>query len=442
MPMKSFSKLALLAGLACALVTAPAAAETVAIVNARILSMGPVGDLPSGQVLVRDGKVVAVGARLTIPKDARVIDGTGKILTPGLVATVTPMALNDTIGSGYGGRGSTNARLSAAFDVSYDINPTSPQIPEARIEGVTRAVVTPNAPNHSPNAPAKVFGGEVAVIHLGSGVDLTVRPHAAMLLDAGDQGAGAAGGSRGALRVVLKSMLAEARAYHRNGVADSGHLDELSLSRADLAALVPVVEGREPLLVEVNRASDIHYVLTLAQEEHVKVILSGAAEGWMVADEIAKAGVPVVLDAEENQAFSFDELNATYENPALLQKAGVLIAFKPSVARIVYLIRTPRFLAGRAARFGLSPHDALAAITVNPAKMFGFDDQFGSIAPGKDADLVLWSGDPLETTTVARMVMIRGVEQPLTARNRLLRDRYIGTVLNPPTSMTPTEPTR
>lgn len=421
----------LLTALACALTALPAAAETVAIINAKVLTMGAAGDLATGQVLVRDGKIAAVGSKLAIPAGARVVDGAGMILTPGLVATVTPMGLNDTIGSGYGGRGSTNERLSAAFEVADDINPTSPQIPEARIEGVTRAIVTPNPPNPRPNGPSKVFGGQAAVIHLGSGADLVIRPDAAMVLDAGEQGAAAAGGSRGALRVMLKAMLAEARAYKAGGKLDEARLESLSLSREDVAALVPVVEGREPLLVEVNRASDIHHVLTLAREEHVKLILSGAAEGWMVADEIAAAGVPVVLDAEENQAFTFEQLNATYENPALLRKAGVQIAFKPSVARIVFLIRTPRFLAGRAARYGLSPHDALAAITINPARIFGFDDRFGSIEPGKDADLVLWHGDPLETTTVARMVMIRGLDQPLVARNRLLRDRYIGAVLHP-----------
>jgi imidazolonepropionase-like amidohydrolase len=422
-------RLLLAAGLAAALAT-PAAAETVAIVNARVLSMGPAGDLPSGAVLVRDGKIVALGARVAIPKDARVIDAKGQILTPGLTATVTSIGLNDTIGSGYGGRGSNNPRLSAGFDVSYDVNPTSPQIPEARIEGVTRAVLTPNPQSRPPNAPARVFGGQAAVIHLGEGGDLSVKPRVALYLDAGEGGASAAGGSRGALMVLLKQAFADARTYARNPAAlDPARLDEMSLSRADLEALVPVVQGREPLLIEANRASDIRNVLALARDEKVRVILSGGSEAWMVAAELAVAKVPVIIDAEENQAFQWENLNATYENAAILHDAGVLVAFKPSFARIVFLIRTPRFLAGRTARYGLSPHEALAAITLNPAKIFGLADRFGSIEPGKEADLVLWSGDPLETTTVARMVMIRGVEQPLTARNRALRDRYIGSVL-------------
>ncbi len=421
----------ILAGLIAALASS-ASAQTVAVVNARILSMGPAGEIPAGTVVVRDGKILSVGAKVTVPAGARVIDAGGKTLTPGMVATVSPMALNDIIGSGYGGRASTNPLLSAAFDPSYDINPNSPQIPEARIEGVTRAVVTPNPQSRTSGGPAKAFGGQVTVIHLGGGQDLTVKPHAAILLDAGEQGATAAGGSRGALRTLLEQALSDARAYARNPAGfDPARLAEMSLSRTDIEALVPVVQGREPLLIEVNRAVDIHHVLTLAREQNIKVILSGAAEAWLVADEIAAAKVPVVIDAEENQAFTFETLNASYDNAAILQKAGVLIAFKPSVARIVFLIRTPRFIAGRTVRYGLTQAQALAAITINPARIFGVADQFGSIEPGKDADLVLWSGDPLETTTVARMVMIRGVEQPMTARNRQLRDRYIGTVLTP-----------
>lgn len=422
-------RLLLSAAATLALMASPAAAETVAIVNARVLSLGPAGDLPSGSVVVRDGKIAAVGAKVAVPAGARVIDAKGQILTPGLVATVSPIGLNDIIGSGYGGRGSSNAKLSAAFDVLDDVNPNSPQIPEARIEGVTRAVITPNPQGRAPNGPARLFGGQVAVIHLAEAADLTVKPRVAIYLDAGEGGASAAGGSRAALFVQLEQALTDAKTYARNPAAlDPARLEELSLSRADLAALVPVAEGREPLLVEVNRASDIRNVLAFAREQRIKVIISGGSEAWMAAPEIAAAKVPVVIDAEENQAFQWENLNATYENAAILQKAGVLVAFKPSVARIVFLIRTPRYIAGRTARFGLTSHQALEAITLNPARIFGVADRFGSIEPGKEADLVLWSGDPLETTNVARMVMIQGVEQPLTARNRALRDRYIGTV--------------
>lgn len=404
-----------------------AAAETVAVVNARVVSLGPAGDLERGVVVVRDGRIAAVGRDVLVPPDARVIDGAGMILTPGLVAAVTPLGLNDTIGSGWGGLGSTAPDLGAGFDVLADVNPNSPQIPEARIEGVTRAVLSPNAPGRAADGSARLFGGQASVIHLGQGYELTVRSGAAVVMNAGAQGASAAGGGRGALLTRLGQALDLARAYDRNPRAfDRARLDHAPVSELDLQALIPVARGERSLLVEVERASDIVNILNFAERQEVRLILSGAAEGWMVADRIAAAGVPVVLNGEDNQAFTFDSLNATYDNAAVLSRAGVRIAFKPSVARIVFLIRTPRFIAGRAVRHGLSWKEALEAVTINPAVIFGFADRFGSIEPGKDADLVLWSGDPLETSSVARMVMIRGVEQPLTARNRALRDRYIG----------------
>lgn len=402
-------------------------AETVVVVNARVVSLGPEGDLERGVVVVRDGRIAEVGRDIAVPTEARVIDGEGMILTPGLVAAITPLGLNDTIGSGWGGLGSTAPDLGAGFDVLADINPNSPQIPEARIEGVTRAVLAPNAPGRASDGSARLFGGQASVIHLGQGYELTVRPGAAVVMNAGAQGAAAAGGGRGALLTRLAQVLDLVRAYDRNPRAfDRARLEHAPVSELDLQALVPVTRGERPLLVEVERASDIVNILNFAEQQDVRLILSGAAEGWMVADRIAAAGVPVVLNGEDNQAFTFDGLNATYDNAAILSRAGVKIAFKPSVARIVFLIRTPRFIAGRAVRHGLNWNEAMEAVTINPAVIFGFADRFGSIEPGKDADLVLWSGDPLETSSVARMVMIRGVEQPLTARNRALRDRYIG----------------
>ncbi|GAA0770645.1 amidohydrolase family protein [Brevundimonas olei] len=402
-------------------------AETVAVVNARVVSLGPEGDLERGVVVVRDGRIAEVGRDIAVPTEARVIDGEGMILTPGLVAAITPLGLNDTIGSGWGGLGSTAPDLGAGFDVLADVNPNSPQIPEARIEGVTRAVLAPNAPGRTSDGSARLFGGQASVIHLGQGYELTVRPGAAVVMNAGAQGAAAAGGGRGALLTRLAQVLDLVRAYDRNPRAfDRARLEHAPVSELDLQALVPVTRGERPLLVEVERASDIVNMLNFAEQQDVRLILSGAAEGWMVADRIAAAGVPVVLNGEDNQAFTFDSLNATYDNAAILSRAGVKIAFKPSVARIVFLIRTPRFIAGRAVRHGLSWNEAMEAVTINPAVIFGFADRFGSIEPGKDADLVLWSGDPLETSSVTRMVMIRGVEQPLTARNRALRDRYIG----------------
>jgi len=419
-----------LVAVALMLVSGPVGAETFAIVNAKILTMGAAGDLQSGAVVVRDGKIAAVGAASIVPRDARVIDAMGKTLTPGLVAAVTPLAVNDVVGFGPAGVGTRNNLVTAAFDVRFSINPDSQQIPEARIEGVTRAIVTPTMVGAGPGgADTKLFAGQAAAIHLGTGLDLVVKSRVALVMEAGEQGAEVLGGGQGTQLTLLGQALSDTREFVRNRAAyDNGRLRNLLLSRSDLEALVPLVEGREPLLIEVNRASDIHNILAVAREQGIRVILSGAAEAWRVADEIAAAHVPVIVNADQNEAATFEDLDATYENAAILQRAGVLVAYEPSVARIMFLIRTPRFVAGRTVRYGMSRHDALAAITINPARIFGLDDRFGSIEVGKEADLVVWSGDPLETTTVAERVFIKGEPQSMSSRSRELRDRYIDTI--------------
>jgi imidazolonepropionase-like amidohydrolase len=193
------------------------------------------------------------------------------------------------------------------------------------------------------------------------------------------------------------------------------------MSRIDLEALVPVVQGKTPLLVRVERAADIRQVLKLAREQNVKVILEGAAEGWMVADEIAAAGVGVILDSLVNLPESFEVLGARLDNAARLDKAGVTIAIIGS--RDVNNLRQARFNAGTAVAYGLPYQAAIRAISANPAKIWGLGD-VGSLAVGKSADLVVWNGDPLETTTWPTAVFIAGVEQPASARAFELRDRY------------------
>ena len=415
-------------------VAAPATAETLAIVDARIVTLGPAGDIAKGTIVVRDGRIAAVGPGVRPPTGAKILDGEGLTVTPGLVATVTPLGLNDLIGSGWPGLTSSADRLSAGFSVAADYNTDNVQIPEARVEGVTRAIVTPNPPPASKTGGRKAFAGQAALVTLGEGLAPVLNPAVAMVASGGDAGAAAAGGGRGAWRTLVSEQLALARLYARAPAsATPERLEALSLSQADLKALVPVVAGRAPLLVEANRAADIAMVLEMARSEKIRVILSGASDAWRMAQEIAAAGVPVILDAEENQAFTFETINATYENAAILHAAGVKIAFKPGIARIVFLIRTPRFLAGRTVRYGLPWEAALAAITRNPAEIFGYADEAGTLEVGKAADLVVWSGDPLETRTVARHVVIAGELQPMTSRSRLLRDRYIDDV-RPPTA--------
>lgn len=428
----------LLAGAVAALALAgPATAQDVAITGGRVLTGTSV--IENGTVVVRNGRVVSVGTGAA-PAGLRTIDARGKIVTPGFVAVDSGLGGSE-VGSVRGSNDlSNNANtLSAAFDLSYGLDPWSFTLPVARLGGVTRAVVTPQhagsggghshddsdfaGAGHGGYQSPGLFAGQAAVIRLG-GADILVKSRVAMVAPFGEAGKGVAGGARGAEFVLFKETLAEVRLYARNKAAyDRAALRDLSLSRADLEALIPVANGSMPLIVSVNRASDIQQVLRLAREEGVKVILDGAAEGWLVADEIAAAKVPVLLHPITNLPNNFEMRAARMQNAAALNTAGVVIAIKGNEGS-THRARDIRYNAGNAVSHGLPFAAAIQAITVNPARIFGFDGQFGELKPGAAGDVVVWSGDPLEPLSQPSAVFIDGVEQPLQARNLLLRDRY------------------
>lgn len=421
----------------------PARAETVAITGARVLTAGPAGTLDEGVVVIRDGRIVSVG-RGAPPAGARVIDASGAVVTPGLFATgsllgaVEVSSLGDDLSI-------DNPQIGAAFDIRDGLDPASTLIPIARTGGLTSAVVLPQPAGggfaahehdgeisgkrltagggHEPR-PNTLFAGQGAVIRLNGSEDMVIRGGVGVMVAFGDAGAQAAGGARGAQVAALKAIFTDVRAYAANRTAwEQGSYRELGLSRADLEALVPLVQGRTPLIARVHKAADIRAVLKLAREEKLKLILEGAEEGWMAAAEIARAGVPVIINPITNRPDSFEILGATLENAARLYAAGVTLAFTgPEGA--AHRAREIRYGAGTAVAWGLPWDAALAAVTVNPARMFGVGERTGSLEPGKDADLVIWSGDPFEPLSTPRAVYIRGQAQDLTTRQTELRDRY------------------
>lgn len=426
----------LLTAAALMAVAGPALAqELVAVVGGRVHT--GTTTIENGTVVMRDGRIVSVGTAAA-PAGARVIDARGMTVTPGIVAVDSGLGGSEVSSVGNDLSNASNT-LSAAFDVSYGLDPWSITLPVARLGGVTRAVVVPNHPGssgghyheedtagageggfHSPG----LFAGQAAVIHLGQGTDILVRSRVAMVAPFGDAGAGVAGGARGAEFTLFKETLAEVRLYARNRSAyERGNLRDLQLSRADLEALIPVAEGRMPLIVTVHRASDILQVLRLADEENIRVILDGAEEGWMVAEQIAAAGVPVLLNPITNLPGNLERRGARMQNAAALHAAGVVIAIKGNEGSN-HRARETRYNAGNAVSHGLPHEAAIAAITTNPARIFGFGEQFGTLAAGAEADVVVWSGDPLEPLSQPVAVFVRGVEQPLTSRGLLLRDRY------------------
>lgn len=428
----------LLAGAVAAFaLTSPALAQDVAITGGQVLTGTSV--IENGTVVIRNGKVVSVGTGAA-PAGLRVIDARGKVVTPGFVAVDSGLGSTE-VGSVRGSNDLANRAntLTAAFDLSYGLDPWSFTLPVARLGGVTRAVVTPqhggSGGGHSHDdsdfagagaggfQTPGLFAGQAAVIKLG-GADILVKSRVAMVAPFGEAGKAVAGGARGAEFVLFKETLAEVRTYARNKAAyERADMRALSLSRADMEALIPVAEGRMPLIVTVNRASDIQQVLRLAREEGIKIIMDGAAEGWLVADEIAAANVPVLLHPITNLPANFEMRAARMQNAAALNAAGVVIAIKGNEGS-AHRARDIRYNAGNAVSHGLPFAAAIQAITVNPARIFGFDGQFGELKAGAAGDVVVWSGDPLEPLSQPSAVLIDGVEQPLQARNLLLRDRY------------------
>jgi len=421
-------------------VTAPALAQdTVAITGGRVLTGSAV--IENGTVVIRDGRIVSVGTGAA-PAGARIIDARGKVVAPGFVAVDSGLGGSEVSSVGGSDDLSNNANtISASFDVSYGLDPWSITLPVARLGGVTRAIVVPNHPGgggghqHQDDSDFAgageggyqspgLFAGQASIIHLAAGTDILVRPRVAMVAPFGEAGAGVAGGARGAEFTQFRETLAEVRLYARNKSAyDRAGLRDLSLSRADLEALIPVANGTMPLIVTVHRAADILQVLRVAREEGVKVILDGAEEGWLVAADIAAAGVPVLLNPISNLPGSFETRAARMQNAAALNAAGVLIAIKGNEGSI-HRARETRYNAGNAVSHGLPYEAAIAAITVNPARIFGAAGQFGELRAGAAADVVVWSGDPLEPLSQATNLFINGQEQSLTSRSLLLRDRY------------------
>ncbi len=415
--------------LVLAAIAAPAAAETIAITGGTVATAVGEQVIENGTVIIRDGRIAAVGAGLAVPAGATVVDASGKVVTPGLIAGMSTLGIVEVEGvrqtSDSAARGSP---FSAAIDVTPAINPASPPIAIDRLGGITRAVVGPELANG-------VFAGQGAVISLanvGAGGNALMRGRAFQFAELGEDGARAAGGSRPAAWLDLKNGLAEAQRFARNPAAfDSGRDKDSLVKRLDAEALVSVVEGRMPLVVHVDRASDIVAVLGLRTDfPKLRLVLIGAREGWLVADKIAAAKVPVITLSLFDLPDRFETIASTRSNVGRLTAAGVTVCFGLFGGDSGTQGRNLPYFAGNAVAqaavpggAGLTRGQALAAITRNPAQIFGLAD-LGTLEVGKRGDVVIWDGDPLELTSAPSAVFIDGIAQPMQSRQTLLRDRY------------------
>ena len=409
-----------------ALFATSANAATIAITGGTVLTAVGETSIANGTVIIRDGRITAVGAGLVVPAGATVIDATGKFVTPGLITAMSTLGIVEVEGVRQTNDASARTTpFSAAIDVAPAINPMSPPIAINRLGGVTRAVVGPEISN-------EIFGGQGAIISLAASGDIVMAKRAFQFIEMGEDGARAAGGSRPAAWLNLRNGFAEAQRFARNPAAfDSGRDKDSLIKRLDAEALVPVVEGRVPAVVHAERASDISAVLALRAEfPRLHLILIGAREGWMVADKIAAARVPVVTLSLFDLPDSFETLASTRSNVGRLVAAGVTVGFGIFGGDSGSQPRNLPYFAGNAVAqaavpggVGLTRGQALAAITRAPAQIFGLAD-LGTLEAGKRGDVVVWDGDPLELTSAPTAVFIDGVAQPMQSRQLQLRDRY------------------
>jgi imidazolonepropionase-like amidohydrolase len=374
--------------------------------------------IPNGTVLIRDGKIAAVGADVAIPADAIRVDATGKWVTPGLIHANANAGLGV---AGLFGQSEAGVRgdVNPSFNPADGIDPAAFTIPIARTGGITGAVLAPNGPFFAGQAAAVDYAGDRLE-------DMLVRRDAALVLDLSDASKQAGGGSRAGTLARVRQLFADALEYSRRRPDfQRAAIQPLSAPARELEALLPVLRGQETLAITANRRIDIENALRLKQEFKLKVVLVGAIEGWQVAREIARAGVPVVIQPLTDIP-SFDGLGARLDNATLLREGGadVIIAQGDPGGE-----RNLRYAAGNAVRNGMSWDDALKAITQLPAVTFGMGD-YGVLAPGKVANLVVWSGDPFDFSSVAEKVYIRGRAASLHTREDELRDKY--RILPPP----------
>jgi imidazolonepropionase-like amidohydrolase len=404
------------------LAPAAAAAQAIVIEGATVWT-APGRKLEGATIVVQGGRIAAVGAAAQAPPDARRIDGRGKVVTAGLIDAYTRIGLVEIdleAASNDADFASDPGGIHAAYRVVDGYNPLSVAIPVARAGGVTSVIAVP-------------AGGLAAgasgwmLLHEAIAADAVVaRAPLAMHVALGGPALASSGGSRGRAVERLRELLDDAAQYaRRRADYERNQTRRFAASRLDLEALAQVTAGRLPLVVNADRATDILAALRLAAERRVRIAVAGAAEAWLVADRLAAARVPVILDPSDNLPTSFDRLRVRGDAAAVLAKAGVAVSLSSmgGSANVGAL----RQLAGLAVAAGLSWDDALAAVTRNPAELFARppgEPARGVIAPGAAADLVVWSGDPFEIATRVEHVLIGGAPQPLVTRQTRLLERY------------------
>jgi imidazolonepropionase-like amidohydrolase len=394
---------------------------TFALTNASIETVTK-GVITNGTVIIRNGKIEAVGTNVQVPQGAEVIDCKGSWIYPGMIDSGSRLGLFEFGQVAQATDASELGDVIPQMKALTAVNPNSAGIPINRISGVTTVLTVPEG---------DLFSGTAALINLhGYTPDQMFTGFEGVVLNypvTGRRGPFDRRSDEDVKKAAdkaiqrLNDVWDRAVQYHKIDSATKGK----GTYYPEMQALMPVVHGEMNLLVNVNAARDILAALKWVKERKIKkVIFTGVAEGWRVADEIAKANIPVLAGPVlELPTRDYDRYDKAYANPGLLKKAGVKVAIKTDDGNLNN--RNLPYHAGFAAAYGMGREDALKAITIVPAEIFGVADKLGSIEQGKSATLFICSGDPFETKTKVTQVFIDGWQMPMVSRQTLLYDEFL-----------------
>lgn len=404
---------------------APAPPSVVAIRNATIVPVvGP--RVPNGTLVMRGGRIEAVGANVAVPAGAQVIDGTGLFVYPGLIDSGTRLGLTE-IGSVPGGEDTQElGEFNPHDDALSAVNPSSEIIPTVRVNGVTTAITS---------ARGGVVAGQAALIDLMGWTpqEMGVVPRAGMVITfpriQGGRRFGGGGQQTPEQRAealnrqtrALRTFLADAKAYAEIKARLAGGAAGTQEISLPMEAMVPVVRGESPVIFEVETAEQIRGALAVADSFGLRVILRGARFAWELADTLAARRIPVIVGPTVNAPDDRDPYDAIYAYPGVLARAGVKIAFQTDDAADS---RNLAYNAALASAYGLDPDEALRSITINPAQIWGVADRYGSLEAGKVANVVVASGDILDARSDIRYVFIRGQLVPFSDRHTRLYEQF------------------
>jgi hypothetical protein len=385
-----------------------AQAETIMIRGATVHTMGKDGTLENTDVFISGGKIQKIGQNLPVPQDIFVFEAEGKPLTPGFFAGITSLGITEVSAVSESSDSSLDLKeMRPEFNIVSAYNPHSSLIPVAQIEGFTFTLL-------GANTKGSIFAGQGRLLALNGGYESFIG-NSVLFINVGRDASSLSGNSRAGQWMLLNQAMQEAD----NPPASN---EARLLTRNGRNTLLAYAANGMRTVFNVDRASDILEVLRFAENYGLNPVISGGAEAWMVAEQLANAKVPVLLDPLSNLPGNFDMLGARLDNAAILNAAGVTVAISGADT---HNARKQRQMAGNAVSYGL-PHEAgIAALTINPARIFGFTEDQGMIKRNKPANVVLWSGDPLEVTSVAKRVIINGELIPMESRQTKLRDRYL-----------------